>query len=79
MRLLQKHLEDTPTKFGVGPNRAKVAFSILQQQVGERCSGRVSNTTPKPRNYEWGCCEEAGIAILDDGMQVSAGLAFRCQ
>lgn len=76
MRLLQKHLEDTPTKFGVGPNRAKVALSILQQQVGERSNGPVLITMQKPKDYVWDRCEDTGVAILDDGMQVSAGLVF---
>lgn len=67
MRLLQKHLEDTPAKFGVGPNRAKVALSILQQQVEERANRPVSIATQKPKSCVWE--EITGVAILDDGMQ----------
>ena len=72
VRLLQKHLEDTPANFGVGPNRAKVALSILQQQVGERANRPVSIATQKPKSCVWE--EITGVAILDDGMQVYAGL-----
>lgn len=71
MRLLQLQLQDTPTRFGVGSNRAKVALSILQQSVGRRtCNGRDSIITQKSKNHTWKCCEETtGVAILDDGMQ----------
>ncbi|KAG0557850.1 hypothetical protein M758_11G157600 [Ceratodon purpureus] len=69
VRLLQKHLQDTPTKFGIGPNRAKVALSILQQRVGERSNWPESITTQKPKDFLRDHGEEIGVAILDDGMQ----------
>lgn len=82
MRLLQMHLQDTPTRFGIGSNRAKVALSILQQSVGRRtCNGLDSVTTQKPKKHMWKSCEETiGVAILDDGMQVwvSPPLLFFC-
>lgn len=58
MRLLQKHLHDTPTTLGVGSNRANVALSLLQniKGLGHACEDAIS------------------IAILDDGMQVRTPL-----
>jgi tetraacyldisaccharide 4'-kinase len=53
VRLLQKHLHDTPTRFGVGSNRANIALSLLQNNKG---LGHA---------YE----DTISVAILDDGMQ----------
>lgn len=60
MHLLQKHLQDTPTRFGVGSNRTKVALSILRHEAEQRSNGLASII---------GWKAEIGVAILDDGMQ----------
>lgn len=68
MHLLQKHLQDTPTRFGVGSNRTKVALSILRHEAEQRSNGLASII---------GWKAEIGVAILDDGMQVSVSLPFQ--
>ncbi|XP_024403908.1 probable tetraacyldisaccharide 4'-kinase, mitochondrial isoform X2 [Physcomitrium patens] len=60
VHLLQKHLQDTPTRFGVGSNRTKVALSILRHEAEQRSNGLASII---------GWKAEIGVAILDDGMQ----------
>ena len=70
-RLLKRHLEGTSAKFAVGPNRSKLALSILQQHTGQ--SGSSAHTQKLQTNGRTGH-EKIGVAILDDGMQV--GIAF---
>jgi hypothetical protein len=69
--LLQKHLEGTSTIFGVGPNRAKLALSILHKQAGERCITPFTFSSQRTQNNLQGTCDQIRVSILDDGMQVS--------
>lgn len=70
-RLLKKHLQGTSAKFAVGPNRSKLALSILQQHTGQSGSSAHNQMfQTKGGNGH----EKIGVAILDDGMQV--GIAF---
>ncbi|KAH8933798.1 hypothetical protein BDL97_18G048400 [Sphagnum fallax] len=67
VRLLQKHLQGTSAKFGVGPNRALLALSILHQQAVQNGSTFGADWSKQNKSKEAG--EDVGIVILDDGMQ----------
>jgi tetraacyldisaccharide 4'-kinase len=66
VRLLQKHLQGTSAKFGVGPNRALLALSILHQQAVQNGSTFGADWSKQNKSKEAG--EDVGIVILDDGL-----------
>jgi tetraacyldisaccharide 4'-kinase len=72
VRLLQKHLQGTPAKFGVGPHRALLALSILHQQAVQNGSTFGADWSKQNKSKEAG--DDVGIVILDDGMQVCSPL-----
>lgn len=71
-RMLQRQLQGTSTRIGVGANRVATAVNFLEQYgfksshatFGELLS--EDGTEIQSRN------DEIGVAILDDGMQVNA-------
>jgi tetraacyldisaccharide 4'-kinase len=76
--MLQRRLADTTTKLGIGANRAAVASSMLQKYgyvnpcdafLGEKLSSAHNQVVT-------GTSAKIGVAILDDGMQVSSIYVF---
>jgi hypothetical protein len=76
--MLQRRLADTTTKLGIGANRAAVASSMLQKYgyvnlsdafLGEKLSSACNQVVT-------GTSTKIGVAILDDGMQVSSTCVF---
>ena len=72
VNMLQRHLHGTPTKVGVGANRAAVAFEFIQKYgyVDTRQSLWYDKLC-----LDWkvpGCLEpeKVGVVVLDDAMQV---------
>lgn len=66
VRLLQKHLQGTPAKFGVGPHRALLALSILHQQAVQNGSTFGADWSKQNKSKEAG--DDVGIVILDDAL-----------
>ncbi|XP_019240260.1 PREDICTED: probable tetraacyldisaccharide 4'-kinase, mitochondrial isoform X3 [Nicotiana attenuata] len=74
-KMLQRHLYGTPVKIGVGANRAVTAASFLKRyghispcKHGNTDLGRLFSDNKKGNSS---CCDQIGVAILDDGMQIS--------
>ncbi|XP_019240259.1 PREDICTED: probable tetraacyldisaccharide 4'-kinase, mitochondrial isoform X2 [Nicotiana attenuata] len=72
-KMLQRHLYGTPVKIGVGANRAVTAASFLKRyghispcKHGNTDLGRLFSDNKKGNSS---CCDQIGVAILDDGMQ----------
>lgn len=73
VNMLQRHFLGTPTKFGVGPNRAAVANQFIQKYgyidirksswyEKQNRDGKVQNSLDS---------EKIGVVVLDDAMQVA--------
>ncbi|XP_027190230.1 probable tetraacyldisaccharide 4'-kinase, mitochondrial isoform X2 [Cicer arietinum] len=71
VNMLQRHLLGTPTKFGVGANRASVASHLIQKYgyidirksslyEKQNCYSKVQNSLDS---------EKIGVVVLDDAMQ----------
>jgi hypothetical protein len=72
--MLQRRLADTTTKLGIGANRADVASSMLQKYgYVNPCDAflreKLSSADNRMVN---GTNAKIGVAIMDDGMQVSS-------
>lgn len=66
VNMLQRHLLGTPTKFGVGANRAAVACHFIKKY------GYVDARKSSWYEKVHGCLdsEKIGVVVLDDAMQV---------
>ncbi|VFQ91784.1 unnamed protein product [Cuscuta campestris] len=63
--MLERHLQGTTAKIGVGANRAAVASEFFRR-FGYMCREKISSENSNCANsYE----DQIGAAILDDGMQ----------
>nr|GMD53197.1 probable tetraacyldisaccharide 4'-kinase, mitochondrial isoform X2 [Ipomoea batatas] len=61
VKMLERHLWETPVKIGVGANRAAIAASFFQ---------RHGYMNPKDNSTRTNLCvDRIGAAVLDDGMQ----------
>nr|GLL38346.1 probable tetraacyldisaccharide 4'-kinase, mitochondrial [Ipomoea trifida] len=61
VKMLERHLRETPVKIGVGANRAAIAASFFQ---------RHGYMNPKDNSTRTNLCvDRIGAAVLDDGMQ----------
>lgn len=71
VNMLQRHLLGTPTKFGVGANRAAVASSLIQKygyiDIRNSSLYEKQNHDQKAQNYL--DSEKIGVVVLDDAMQ----------
>lgn len=70
--MLERHLQDTPVKIGVGANRAAIAASYFQRHgymnpKDSVCPEGLSSDNNTCTNSH---VDQIGAAILDDGMQV---------
>lgn len=71
--MLQRHLLGTPTKFGVGANRAAVASQFIQKY------GYIDihkSSLYEKQNHDWKVqnsidSEKIRVVVLDDAMQVT--------
>ncbi|XP_009413378.2 probable tetraacyldisaccharide 4'-kinase, mitochondrial isoform X3 [Musa acuminata AAA Group] len=74
-KMLERHLSGTSARIGVGANRTAVAASIFERHGYMKFENTLySKKLSNP--HEFGSASEngkVGVAILDDGMQVSDG------
>ncbi|XP_064935708.1 probable tetraacyldisaccharide 4'-kinase, mitochondrial isoform X3 [Musa acuminata AAA Group] len=74
-KMLERHLSGTSARIGVGANRTAVAASIFERHGHMKFENTLySKKLSNP--HEFGSASEngkVGVAILDDGMQVSDG------
>ena len=72
--MLRRRLADTTAKLGIGANRAAVASSMLQKYgYVSPCDAFPQEKLPSGCNQGvTGTSAKIGVAILDDGMQVSS-------
>nr|XP_009413378.1 PREDICTED: probable tetraacyldisaccharide 4'-kinase, mitochondrial isoform X2 [Musa acuminata subsp. malaccensis] len=74
-KMLERHLSGTSARIGVGANRTAVAASIFERHGYVKFENTLySKKLSNP--HEFGSASEngkVGVAILDDGMQVSDG------
>jgi tetraacyldisaccharide 4'-kinase len=77
-KMLQRRLADTTTKLGIGANRAAVASSMLQKYgYVDPCEAFLQEKlSSAPSRVVNGTSAKIGVAILDDGMQVSSICGF---
>jgi len=71
--MLQRHLLGTPTKFGVGANRAAVASSLIQKYgyIDIRNSSLYEKQNHDQKAQNSLDSEKIGAVVLDDAMQVT--------
>lgn len=71
--MLKRHLLGTPTKFGVGANRAAVASSLIKKygyiDIRNSSLYEKQNHDQKARNSL--DSKKIGVVVLDDAMQVT--------
>ncbi|CAH9083578.1 unnamed protein product [Cuscuta europaea] len=67
VKMLERHLQGTPAKIGVGANRAAIASIYFQRYGCIDPKGSLNHETLSSGNISYG--DKIGVAILDDGMQ----------
>lgn len=79
-KMLQRHLYGISVKIGVGANRAVTAASFLKRygHISPRKHGNsdLDRLFSDNKKGNSSYCDQIGVAILDDGMQVCAKTAF---
>ncbi|CAH9138825.1 unnamed protein product [Cuscuta epithymum] len=68
--MLERHLQGTPAKIGVGANRAAIASIYFQRYGYIDPRGSLNHETLSSENIS--CGDKIGVAILDDGMQAAS-------
>ncbi|CAH9052564.1 unnamed protein product [Cuscuta epithymum] len=69
VKMLERHLQGTPAKIGVGANRAAIASIYFQRYGYIDPRGSLNHETLSSENIS--CGDKIGVAILDDGMQIN--------